>query len=236
MSFSYNTPEFQMILAKYRMCTKTKNLIRLRIVISSLFGLMVLFSCVNSQVADITKSANYQLGDFNVMVNSPDGYCINESSYAAKRTNLQFILTDCVGKLPSSNIKRRPVSSIVSINVLYQPGLNYFTTISDLVKSAGGTKVLDSVLNEKGSKIKSSYVNNGVLFLSLENFNDNDELNVGKKFLKALTLHGDVLVIFTSYGFSQKSSNRSAQIELEKKLKSMINAVKIVKSSRDKSY
>ena len=41
---------------------------------------------------------------------------------------------------------------------------------------------------------------------------------------------------FTSYGFSQKSSNRSAQIELEKKLKSMINAVKIVKSSRYKSY
>ena len=59
---------------------------------------------------------------------------------------------------------------------------------------------------------------------------------MGKKFLKALTLHGDVLVIFTSYGFSQKSSNRSAQIELEKKLKSMINAVKIVKSSRDESY
>ena len=236
MPFSYNTPELQMNLAKYRMCTKTKNLIPSRIVISTLFGLMFLFSCVNSQVADIKKSANYQLGDFNVMVNSPDGYCINESSYAAKRTNLQLILTDCVGKLPSSNIKRRPVSSIVSINVLYQPGLNYFTTISDLVKSAGGTKVLDSVLNEKGSKIKSSYVNNGVLFLSLENFNDNDKLNVGKKFLKALTLHGDILVIFTSYGFSQKSSNRSAQIELEKKLKSMINAVKIVKSRLDKSY
>ena len=195
-----------------------------------------LFSCATNQVTDISKSANYKIGDYNVFLSSPEGYCINQSSHVLTEKNLQFVLTDCIDNSSFSNLKRRPVSSIISVNILYEPGLELFSNVSNLIKKAGGKKILESVLNEKGTKIKSSFVKNEVLFLSLENSSHQTGLNIGKKFWKALALRENVLIILTSYGFSQKSSNHSAQIELEKKLKSITQSIKISKFDLGKSY
>ena len=195
-----------------------------------------LFSCATNQATDITKSANYKIGDYNVVISSPEGYCINQSSQNLTRKNLQFILTDCIDDASFKNLKRRPVSSIISVNILYEPGLELFSDVSNLVKQAGGAQILQSVLNERGTKIRNSFVKNEVLFLSLEDSSHKIGLNTGKKFWKALALHENILIIFTSYGFSQKSSNHSAQIELEKKLKSITQSIKISRIDPDKSY
>jgi hypothetical protein len=122
------------------------------------------------------------------------------------------------------------------VNILYEPGLEFFSDVSNLVKQAGGAQILQSVLNERGTKIRNSFVKNEVLFLSLEDSSHEIGLNTGKKFWKALALHENILIIFTSYGFSKKSSNHSAQIELEKKLKSITQSIKISRIDPDKSY
>ena len=195
-----------------------------------------LFSCATNQATDITKSANYKIGDYNVVISSPEGYCINQSSQNLTKKNLQFILTNCIDDASFKNLKRRPVSSIISVNILYEPGLELFSDVSNLVKQAGGAQILQSVLNERGTKIRNSFVKNEVLFLSLEDSSHEIGLNTGKKFWKALALRENVLIILTSYGFSQKASNHSAQIELEKKLKSITQSIKISKNDPEKSY
>ena len=194
------------------------------------FIFLFLFSCVSNDLIDIKKSANYEIGGYKIFVNSPDGYCINKGSSIKKKKSLQFILTDCIDKPSLSVLKRRPISSIFFVNILYEPGLNYLNTISELVKNAGGIENLESIFSENGARIKNSFVKDGVLFLSLEEPRYNSNLNTGKKFWKALTLYDNVLITFTTYGFSKKASNRSAHSDLEKKLKSMINAVKIIKN------
>ena len=195
-----------------------------------------LFACATNQATDITKSANYKIGDYNVFMRSPEGYCINRSSQNLTKKSIQFFLTDCIDNASFKNLRRRPVSSIISVNIIYEPGLELFPNVSNLVKQAGGTKILQSVLNERGTKIRNSFMKNEVLFLSLEETSHQTGLNTGKKFWKALALRENILIIFTSYGFSQKASNNSAQIELEKKLKSITQAIKISKNDSEKSY
>ncbi len=195
-----------------------------------------LFSCATNQVTDITKAANYKLGNYNVLVNSPKGYCVNQTSHILTKKSLKFVVTDCVDKASLTQLTRRPISSIISVNLVYEPGLKLFSNISDLVEKAGGVKILESILNEKGTKIKNSVVRNGVLFLSLEDPTHQATLNMGKRFWKALTLRENILIIFTSYGFSQKSSNYSAHRELEKKLKAITKSITISKFDLEKLY
>ena len=193
----------------------------------ALIFLCFLFSCMNNQLSDIEKSAEYKIGDTYLSVTATKGYCINQSTHISSKTRLQFILTDCIGAASSQNLKRRPVSSIVSVNVLYEPGLKSFSNISGLVKNAGGIKDLKLIFGDKSTKIRNSSFEDDILFLSLENSYHNVALNTGKFFFKALTLRDNVLITVTSYGFSQKANNRIAHRQLNNKLKSVIKSLRI---------
>ena len=194
---------------------------------TALILLFFLFSCMNNQLSDIEKSAEYKIGDAYLSVKAPKGYCINQSSHITSKTRLQFILTDCIGAASAQNLKRRPVSSIISVNLLYEPGLKSFSNISGLVKNAGGIKDLKLIFGDKSTKIRNSSFKDDILFLSLENSYHNVALNTGKVFFKALTLRDNVLITVTSYGFSQRSNNRIAHRKLNNKLKSVINSLRI---------
>ena len=194
---------------------------------AALIFLCFLFSCMNNQLSDIEKSAEYKIGDTYLLVTAPKGYCINQSTYISSKTRLQFIITDCISAASSQNLKRRPVSSIVSVNVLYEPGLKSFSNISGLVKNAGGIKDLKLIFGDKSTKIRNSSFEDDILFLSLENSYHNVALNTGKFFFKALTLRDNVLITVTSYGFSQKANNRIAHRQLNNKLKSVIKSLRI---------
>ncbi len=201
----------------------------------TLFLLFFLCSCASNQVLDITKSANYKIGDYKVYINSPKGYCINGLSHVGKKNYLQFVLTDCVDESSYFDLKRRPISSIISVNILYKPELKYFNGTSDLVETAGGKKIIENLMRGKGLKVKNSYIKADVLFLSLQEMSPNIELNTGKNFWKAFKVKEDILMILTTYGFSQKTSNLTASKDLERKLKAMINSISIVKSDPNKS-
>ena len=194
---------------------------------TALILLFFLFSCMNNQLSDIEKSAEYKIGDAYLSVKAPKGYCINQSTYISSKTKLQLILTDCIGVNSSEKLKRRPVSSIVSVNVLYEPGLKSFSNIAGLVKNAGGIEDLELIFGDKSTKIRNSSFKDDILFLSLENSYHNVTLNTGKVFFKALTLRDNVLITVTSYGFSQRSNNRIAHRKLNNKLKSVINSLRI---------
>ena len=196
-------------------------------VAAELIFLCFLFSCMNNQLSDIEKSAEYKIGDTYLLVTAPKGYCINQSTHISSKTRLQFIITDCISAASSQNLKRRPVSSIVSVNVLYDPGLKSFSDISGLVKNAGGIKDLKLIFGDKSTKIRNSSFEDDILFLSLENSYHNVALNTGKFFFKALTLRDNVLITVTSYGFSQKANNRIAHRQLNNKLKSVIKSLRI---------
>ena len=194
---------------------------------AALIFLCFLFSCMNNQLSDIEKSAEYKIGDTYLLVTAPKGYCINQSTHISSKTRLQFIITDCISAASSQNLKRRPVSSIVSVNVLYEPGLKSFSNISGLVKNAGGIKDLKLIFGDKSTKIRNSSFEDDILFLSLENSYHNVALNTGKFFFKALTLRDNVLITVTSHGFSQKANNRIAHRQLNNKLKSVIKSLRI---------
>ena len=196
-------------------------------VAAALIFLCFLFSCMNNQLSDIEKSAEYKIGDTYLLVTAPKGYCINQSTHISSKTRLQFIITDCISAASSQNLKRRPVSSIVSVNVLYEPGLKSFSNISGLVKNAGGIKDLKLIFGDKSTKIRNSSFEDDILFLSLENSYNDVALNTGKFFFKALTLRDNVLITVTSYGFSQKANNRIAHRQLNNKLKSVIKSLRI---------
>ena len=194
---------------------------------AALIFICFLFSCINNQLSDIEKSADYKIGEAYLSVKAPKGYCINHSTHISSKTKLQFILTDCIGVASSKNLKRRPVSSIVSVNVLYEPGLKSFSNISSLVKNVGGIKDLELIFGDKSTKIRNSSFEDNILFLSLENSYHNVALNTGKFFFKALTLRDNVLITVTSHGFSQKANNRIAHRQLNNKLKSVIKSLRI---------
>ena len=193
----------------------------------ALIFLCFLLSCMNNQLSDIDKSAEYKIGDAYLSLTAPKGYCINQSSHITSKTRLQFILTDCIGAASAQNLKRRPISSIISVNLLYEPGLKSFSNISGLVKNAGGIKDLELIFGEKSTKIRNSSFEDNILFLSLENSYHNVALNTGKIFFKALTLRDNVLITVTSHGFSQKANNRIAHRQLNNKLKSVIKSLRI---------
>ena len=205
-------------------------------VAAALVLLCFLFSCVSNQILDIKKNGEYEIGDSYLLVNAPKGYCINQATRTPSKNSLQFFLTDCIGTVSSASLKRRPVSSIISVNVLYKPGLKSFHNISGLVKNAGGIENLESVFSNRAIKIRKSSLKDSVLFLSLENSNRDVGLDTGKSFFKALTLRNNVLITVTSYGFSQKPTNREAHRELENKLKAVIKSIKIFESDSSVSF
>ena len=187
----------------------------------------LLMSCVNNQVSDIQKSANYNLDDYQITIKPTKEFCLNSDLTQEKNKSLVLILTECITNPNSNQLVRRPISSIITVRFQQEPGLNSYSKISDLIKS--NDVKLNNIFNINGHKIIKSYQKDNILYMSLSAKQIDNSLNTGSKFWKALSLYDNILISTSAYGFSKKISNYSSYRELEKKLKSIVNSIKINK-------
>ena len=187
----------------------------------------LLMSCVNNQVSDIQKSANYNLDDYKITIKSTKEFCLNSDLTQEKNKSLVLILTECITNPNSNQFIRRPISSIITIRFQQEPGLNSYSKISDLIKS--NDVKLNSIFNINGHKIIKSYQKGNTLYMSMSTKKINNPLNTGSKFWKALSLYDNILISTSAYGFSKKNSNYYSFRQLEEKLKSVVNSIEINK-------
>ena len=186
-------------------------------------------SCVNNQVSDIQKSANYNLDDYQITIKSTKEFCLNSDLTQEKNKSLVLILTECITKPNSNQLIRRPISSIITIRFQKEPGLNSYSKFSDLIKS--NDVKLNNIFNINGQKIIKSYEKGNTLYMSMSTKKINNSLNMGSRFWKALSLYDNILISTSAYGFSKKNSNYSSYRQLEEKLKSVVNSIEINKST-----
>ena len=95
----------------------------------------ILISCSNDQVSDIQKSAAYNLDDYQVIIRSPNGLCINSDLVEEKSESLVLVLTECIKNPDTNDLIRRPISSLITVKFQKEIGLNKFNKISDFIKS-----------------------------------------------------------------------------------------------------
>ncbi|MFL2801297.1 MAG: hypothetical protein ACJ0DD_00850 [Paracoccaceae bacterium] len=193
----------------------------------------LLISCVNNQVSEIQKSAIYNLNDYQVIIRSTKGLCVNSDLSQEKNKSLILILTECITNPNSNQLIRRPISSIITVKMQQESGLNSYSKISDFIKSTDVK--LNYIFNISDHKIIKSYQKGNTLYMSLYANNKKDILNTGSRFWKALSLHDNILISTSAYGFSKKNSNHLSYKELEDKLKSVVNAIEINKIKKDSS-
>ena len=186
-------------------------------------------SCVNNQVSDIQKSANYSLDDYQITIKSTKEFCLNSDLTQEKNNSLVLILTECITNRNSNQLIRRPISSIITVRFQQESVLNSYSKISDLIKS--NDVKLNNIFNINGQKIIKSYQKGNTLYMSMSTKKMNDSLNTGSKFWKALSLYDNILISASAYGFSKKNSNYSSYRQLEEKLKSVVNSIEINKST-----
>ena len=189
----------------------------------------LLMSCVNNQVSDIQKSANYSLDDYQITIKSTKEFCLNSDLTQEKNNSLVLILTECIINPNSNQLIRRPISSIITVRFQQEPGLNSYSKISDLIKS--NDIKINNIFNVNGQKIIKSYQMGNTLYMSMYTEKISNSLNTGSKFWKALSLYDNILISASAYGFSKKNSNYSSYRQLEKKLKSVVNSIEINKST-----
>ena len=75
----------------------------------------ILISCSNDQVSDIQKSAAYNLDDYQVIIRSPNGLCINSDLVEEKSESLVLVLTECIKNPDTNDLIRRPISSLITV-------------------------------------------------------------------------------------------------------------------------
>ena len=189
----------------------------------------LLISCVNNQVSDIQKSANYNLDDYQITIKSTKEFCLNNDLTQEKNKSLVLILTECITKPNSNQLIRRPISSIITIRFQQEPGLNSYSKISDLIKN--NDVKLNNIFNLNDHKIIKSYEKGNTIYMSMSTKKISNSLNTGSKFWKALSLYDNILISTSAYGFSKKNSNYSSYRQLEEKLKSVVNSIEINKST-----
>jgi len=189
----------------------------------------LLMSCVNNQVSDIQKSANYSLDDYQITIKSTKEFCLNSDLTQEKNNSLVLIFTECITNPNSNQLIRRPISSIITVRFQQEPGLNSYSKISDLIKKNDAK--LNNIFNINGQKIIKSYQKGNTLYMSMSTKKINNFLNTGSKFWKALSLYDNILISASAYGFSKKNSNYSSYRQLEEKLKSVVNSIEINKST-----
>ena len=189
----------------------------------------LLMSCVNNQVSDIQKSANYSLDDYQITIKPTKEFCLNSDLTQEKNNSLVLILTECIINPNSNQLIRRPISSIITVRFQQESVLNSYSKISDLIKS--NDVKLNNIFNINGQKIIKSYQKGNTLYMSMSTKKMNDSLNTGSKFWKALSLYDNILISASAYGFSKKNSNYSSYRQLEEKLKSVVNSIEINKST-----
>ena len=200
-----------------------------KIIIKFLPISFLLISCVNNQVSDIQKTANYNLDDYQITIKSTKEFCVNSDLTQEKNKSLVLILTECIKNPNTNQLIRRPISSIITIRFQQEPGLSTYSKISDLVKS--NDVKLNNIFNISGHKIIKSYQKGNTLYMSVFAKQIDNSLNTGSKFWKALSLYDNILISTSAYGFSKKNTNHSSYRQLEEKLKSVVNSIEINKSS-----
>ena len=193
----------------------------------------ILISCSNDQVSDIQKSAAYNLDDYQVIIRSPNGLCINSDLVEEKSESLILILTECIKNPDTNDLIRRPISSLITVKFQKEISLNEFKKISDFIK--GKDVELKNIFKTNNLEINKYYQKDNTIFMSLLSKNRYNTLGTGNKIWKTLSINENVLISTTAYGFSRKNSNYTSYKELENKLKRVINSIEIRKINRSSS-
>ena len=192
-----------------------------------------LISCSNDQVSDIQKSAAYNLDDYQVIIRSPNGLCINSDLVEEKTESLLLILTECIKNPDTNDLIRRPISSLITVKFQKEIGLNEFKKISDFIKSKDIK--LKNILKINNLEINKYYQNENTIYMSLLSKNRDNTLGTGNKIWKTLSIYENFLITTTAYGFSKKNSNYTSYKELENKLKRVVNSIEIRKINKSSS-
>lgn len=195
--------------------------------------IFILISCSNDQVSDIQKSAAYNLDDYQVIIRSPNGLCINSDLVEEKSESLILILTECIKNPDTNDLIRRPISSLITVKFQKEISLNEFKKISDFIK--GKDVELKNIFKTNNLEINKYYQKDNTIYMSLLSKNRDNTLGTGNKIWKTLSINENVLISATAYGFSRKNSNYTSYKELENKLKRVINSIEIRKINRSSS-
>ena len=193
----------------------------------------ILISCSNDQVSDIQKSAAYNLDDYQVIIRSPNGLCINSDLVEEKSESLVLILTECIKNPDTNDLIRRPISSLITVKFQKEIGLNKFNKISDFIKSKDVK--LENIFKTNNLEINKYYQKENTIYMSLLSKNTDSTLGTGSKIWKTLSINDNILISTTAYGFSKKNSNYTSYKELENKLKRVINSIEIRKINKSSS-
>ena len=193
----------------------------------------ILISCSNDQVSDIQKSAAYNLDDYQVIIRSPSGLCINSDLVEEKSESIVLILTECINNPDTNDLIRRPISSLITVKFQKEISINKFKKISDIIKSKDVK--LKNIFKTNNLEINKYYQKGNTIYMSLLSKNRDNTLGTGNKIWKTLSINENVLISTTAYGFSRKNSNYTSYKELENKLKRVINSIEIRKINRSSS-
>ena len=192
-----------------------------------------LISCSNDQVSDIQKSAAYNLDDYQVIIRSPNGLCINNDLVEEKSESLVLILTECIKNPDTNDLIRRPISSLITVKFQKEIGLNKFKKISDFINSKNVK--LKNIFKINNLEINKYYFKGNTIYMSLLSKNRDKTLGTGDKIWKTLSINGNILISTTAYGFSKKNSNYASYKELENKLTRVVNSIEIRKITQSSS-
>ncbi len=195
--------------------------------------IFILISCSNDQVSNIQKSAAYNLDDYQVIIRSPNGLCVNSDLVEETSESLILIFTECIKNPDTNDLIRRPISSLITVKFQKDIGLNKFKKISDIIKSKDVK--LKNIFKTNNLEINKYYQKDNTIYMSLLSKNRDNTLGTGNKIWKTLSINENVLISATAYGFSRKNSNYTSYKELENKLKRVINSIEIRKINRSSS-
>ena len=193
----------------------------------------ILITCSNDQVSDIQKSAAYNLDNFQVIIRSPNGLCINSDLVEEKNNSLLLILTECIKNPDTNDLIRRPISSLITVKFQKEIGLNKFKKISDFINSKDVK--LKNIFKINNLEINKYYFKGNTIYMSLLSKNRDKTLGTGDKIWKTLSINGNILISTTAYGFSKKNSNYASYKELENKLTRVVNSIEIRKINQSSS-
>ena len=193
----------------------------------------ILISCSNDQVSDIQKSAAYNLDNYQVIIRSPNGLCINSDLVEEKNNSLLLILTECIKNPDTNDLIRRPISSLITIKFQKEIGLDKFKKISDFINSKDVK--LKNIFKINNLEINKYYFKGNTIYMSLLSKNRDKTLGTGEKIWKTMSINGNILISTTAYGFSKKNSNYTSYKELENKLTRVVNSIEIRKINQSSS-
>ena len=152
----------------------------------------ILISCSNDQVSDIQKSAAYNLDNYQVIIRSPNGLCINSDLVEEKNNSLLLILTECIKNPDTNDLIRRPISSLITVKFQKEIGLDNFKKISDFINSKDVK--LKNIFKINNLEINKYYFKENTIYMSLLSKNRDKTLGTGDKIWKTLSINDNILI------------------------------------------